>query len=80
MLLTTVSRTEHRLAEAWYVKYPLDTHALGPYRFEHVVSAIEAIAEAQSQFGERPAEVWPDGPVTEVPEYNIQLDALGVRR
>ncbi len=78
MKLNTITTTEHRLAKAWYVKYPLDAYALGPYRFDEPAKATEAIELALSAFGERPCEVWPtgdaDGDVEEVEEYEIQLD------
>jgi hypothetical protein len=76
MPLVTVKSTEHRAARAWYVKYPLDAYALGPYRFKEPVTADVVIEQARKQFGERPAEVWPDGPCDEVDEYDIQLDVL----
>jgi len=74
MKLVTVTDTEHRLAKAWYVKYPLDAYALGPYRFDNMVPATTAIEQALDQFGERPREVWPDGETEEVDEYEIELD------
>jgi hypothetical protein len=64
---------EHRLARAWYVKYPLDAYALGPSRFDTPVSAGRAAEEARDAFGEFPYEVWPSGPVEEVEEYEYQV-------
>ena len=74
MNLQTVVRAENRLARAWYVKYPLDAYALGPYRFDKPVPATVVISKALESFGERPQEVWPTGPVEEVDEYEIELD------
>ncbi len=74
MKLFTITETEYRVAKAWYVKYPLDAYALGPYRFEEAVKATEAIEIALEQFGERPCEVWPSGRSEETEEYDIQLD------
>jgi len=65
--------TEHRLAKAWYVKYPSDAYALGPYRYDEMVPATQAIVQAVETFGEHPSEVWPDGPTEECDEYDIQL-------
>lgn len=74
MQLKTVVETEHREAWAWYIKYPLDAYALGPYRYDNPVSADEVSEEALEQFGERPAEIWPDGPTHELDEYEYQVD------
>ena len=74
MKLTTTTSTENQLAKAWYVKYPLDPFALGPYRFEEFVPATDAIEIALGQFDERPCAVWPEGKVEEVDEYEIELD------
>ena len=71
--MKTRTDTEYRQAEAWYVMYPLDAYALGPYRFDEPVTADVAIERATEQFGEPPASIWPDGPVEEVPEYEIEL-------
>lgn len=65
--------TEHRLACAWYVKYPLDAYALGPIRFPKPVAADEATEHSREMFGELPSEVWPDGPVEEVDEYEFDV-------
>ena len=73
MQLVTVKQTEHRLAKAWYVMYPLDAYALGPFRFEQPVAAHEAVALAEAQFGEKPKEVWPDGQEVEVDEYAYEV-------
>ena len=74
MQLVTVTSTDYRLAKAWYVKYPLDAYALGPMRFEKPVSAFVVSETAQIQFGERPNQIWPDGQVEEVDEYEFELD------
>lgn len=71
----TRTETDYRVALAWYVKYPLDAYAIGPYRFEDFVGADTAVAHAAEQFGEPPCEVWPDGPVREVAEYEFEVDA-----
>ena len=76
MHLVTVKSTEHRLAKAWYVKYQLDAYALGPYRYSEPTPATTAIEQAEKGFGEKPAEVWPDGKVVEVEEYEIELNRL----
>jgi hypothetical protein len=76
MPLKTMTSTEHREACAWYVLYPLDAYAMGPYRYPEPVTADVVIEQALNQFGERPYEVWPDGPCEEVEEYDIQLDIL----
>jgi len=76
MRLVTVEDTEHRLARAWYVKYPLDFYAIGPYRYLDPVDANVPINQALEQFGERPSEVWPDGKVEEVEEYDILFDKI----
>lgn len=79
MSLVVVKSTEHRLARAWYVKYPLDAYALGPLGFFEPVKATCAIALAREQFGERPCEVWPadrSADITEVEEYEIELEVL----
>ena len=69
-----MKQTEHRWAKAWYVKYPLDAYALGPYRYEEAVSATQAVEDAKETFGERPAEVWPNGETVEVAEYEYAVD------
>lgn len=74
MDLVTVKSTDNQVAAAWFVKYPLDFHALGPYRFDRLVPATIAIERALGQFGERPCEVWPSGYAEEVVEYEIELD------
>ena len=56
-----------RLCRRWYVKYPLDAYALGPYQFDEMVGSDKVIEVATKQFGEPPTEVWPDGP-TEDPD------------
>jgi hypothetical protein len=73
MQLVTVKQTEHRLATAWHVMYPLDAYALGPFRFREPVDANEAVEQAESQFGEKPKEVWPDGNEIEVDEYEYEV-------
>ncbi len=72
MKLVTVNQTEHRLAKAWYVKYPLDAYALGPYCYEDFVPAGRAIEDAEEQFGEKPGELWPEGEEVEVAEYRFE--------
>ena len=67
------SMTEHRLAFAWYIKYPLDAYALGPMRYEDPVGADRVIEDATEQFGEAPAAIWPTGHTEEVEEYEIEL-------
>ena len=74
MDLTTITRQDDRLSYAWYVKYPLDAYALGPYRFDHPVPATDAVELALEGFGERPNQVWPDGRVIETDEYEYELD------
>ncbi len=60
-------------ARRWYVKYPLDAYALGPYEFKNPVTADVAVEEAKNQFGELPAEVWPDGPTVSTDEYEYEV-------
>jgi hypothetical protein len=55
--------------------YPLDAYALGPYRFEEPVTADVAIERAEEQFGEKPSNIWPDGPTEEIDEYEIELQS-----
>ena len=74
MELVTTTAQEHRLARAWYVKYPLDAYALGPYRFDKPTSAADVSEIAHKQFGERPREIWPDGQCEEVEPYDYELD------
>lgn len=74
MQTTTETNTDTRAARAWYVKYPLDAYALGPYRFDEFVTADIAVERAVEQFGERPVELWPDGPTQDVPEYEYEVD------
>lgn len=33
-----------------------------------------AVERAEYDFGEKPAEVWPDGPVEEIEEYEYEVD------
>ena len=68
-----VKATEDRLASAWYVLYPLDAYAIGPYRFKEPVCAETVVERAEEQFGEKPIELWPTGPVEEVDEYEFTL-------
>jgi hypothetical protein len=75
--LETITATEHRTSDAWYVMYPLDAYAMGPYRFEEPVTADVVVGRAQEQFGERPCSLWPDGPTEEVNEYEYELDVPG---
>jgi hypothetical protein len=74
MVLVTIKQTDTRLARAWYVKYPLDAHALGPYRYDEFVAANRAVEDAEASFGEKPVEVWPTGPVEEIAEYEYEVD------
>ena len=74
MKTETITATEYRIARAWYVKYPLDAYALGPYRFEEPVSAVEVVELAEEQFGAKPSSLWPDGPSEEVAEYEFEID------
>lgn len=67
--------TETRLAKAWYVKYPLDAYALGPYRYDKFVGADTVSDEALKQFGERPVEVWPTEATEETDEYEYEVTA-----
>lgn len=71
--MAEVTCTEHRLARAWYIKYPVDAYALGPYRYDKPVSADVASYQALQQFGERPSAIWPDGPTEEVGEYEYPV-------
>lgn len=61
------------LAQAWFVKYPLDAYALGPYRYDKYVSAAIAAGQAKESFGEYPADVWPDGQIKSCEEYDVIL-------
>ena len=63
------------LAKAWYVIYPLDPYALGPYRYEDFVPATRAVEDATAAFGEAPSGAWSDGPVKTVEEYEVELAA-----
>ena len=74
MELVTLEQTEYRHAKAWHVQYPLDAYALGPYRYNEFVPAIQAVEDAEEQFGEKPKEVWPDGETVEVEEYKYEVD------
>ena len=65
MELVTLEQTEYRHAKAWYVQYPLDAYALGPYRYNEFVPASQVVEDAEEQFGEKPKEVWPDGETVE---------------
>jgi len=56
-----VEETGTVYAREWYVQYPLDAYAMGPYEFDDYVGADEAAETAKKQFGEYPAEVWPEG-------------------
>lgn len=73
MQLVTIKQTDCRLAKAWYVKYPLDAYALGPYRYDEFVDANTAVESAEASFGEKPTEVWPDGETQEVQEYEYEV-------
>ena len=73
MQLVRVKQMEYRLAKAWYVMYPLDAYALGPFRFREPVDANEVVEQAETQFGEKPREVWPDGETVEVEEYTYEV-------
>ena len=73
MKTVDVTETDTRLCKRWYIKYPLDAYALGPLEFAEPVSAEQAVEQAESQFGEKPREVWPDGPTEETDEYEYTL-------
>jgi hypothetical protein len=73
MTATTEKQTDNRLAKAWYVLYPLDAHAIGPYGYRQFVSAERAVEDAKATFGEYPCEVWPDGPTEETEEYDYPV-------
>lgn len=74
-MVTTV--TSSTAAKAWYISYPSDAYALGPYRFGELVTADIISDMALSQFGERPAEIWAafEGPNSsrEVEEYEYEV-------
>ena len=36
-------------------------------------TADVAIERAEEQFGEKPSNIWPDGPTEEIDEYEIEL-------
>ncbi len=76
MKTKTVVATETRTAKAWYVRYPLDAHAQGPFRYEEkgFVGADTAVNDGKRMFGAFPVEVWPSGETREVPEYEYSLD------
>ena len=65
--------TDNRAARAWYVKYPLDAYALGPYRYNKPMTAADVAEEAKEQFGEYPGEIWPVGATEEVDEYEYAV-------
>ena len=71
--MKTRQETDTRLARAWYIQYPLDAFALGPYRYDRPKTAFEVAEEAHQQFGEYPAEIWPEGMVEETEEYEYTL-------
>jgi hypothetical protein len=72
--LTTVTETDNRESEKWYVRYENDAYAMGPLEFSRPVNANIAVEDAVELFGYRPAEVWPEGKVEEVEEYEYELD------
>ena len=71
-LITTTSCCK---SDAWYVIFPLDAYALGPYRFDELISAKQLVEEVEEQFGEKPSNVWPTGPnpSEEIEEYEFEL-------
>lgn len=74
MILETITETSATAARAWYVMYPLDAYALGPYRFNEPVTADVVSDRAMEQFGERPCQIWPEGPTLDVDEYEYEVD------
>ena len=73
MKIVPVQSTEHRLARAWYIQYPLDAYALGPLRYNDPVPASTALEQAENQFDSLPVSIWPEGPVIEVEKYPITI-------
>lgn len=69
----TRQETDNREAKAWYIKYPLDAYALGPYRYDRPKTAAEISELAFGQFGEYPSEIWPEGATKEVDEYEYTV-------
>lgn len=67
------TKTETRLSKAWYVKYDWDTY--GPLRYEKPVGADEISDIILKMFGSRPHEIWPEGNVVIVPEYEFLVSA-----
>lgn len=59
---------EHRISNAWYIKYASDPYALGPLRFDGLVNEEVVFNTAFDQFDEYPDEIWPDGHVEYVNE------------
>jgi hypothetical protein len=48
MTAATEKQTDNRLAKAWYILYPLDAYAIGPYRYRQFVSAERAVEDAKT--------------------------------
>ena len=67
-----MTRTSTTSARAWYVKYPLDAFAMGPYRYDEPVTADVPSDQALEQFGERPGDIWADGSTVDVDEYEYE--------
>jgi len=67
------NRTDCRESCAWYVRYPDDSQAMGPFRYNERVKADRVSDDATKWFGGRPSEVWPDGKVEFVPEYEYEV-------
>jgi len=74
MRLITETRIGSVAARAWWIKYPLDAYALGPYRYDEPVTADVASDQAKEQFGERPNQIWSEGPTVDVDEYEYLVD------
>ena len=73
MKLVDIEQKDDRIARAWYVMYPNDAYALGPYRYNSLVPASRAVEDAECGFGEKPRDVWPEGEIEDVDEYSYTV-------
>lgn len=65
--------TDTRKARRWYAKFTGDAYALGPFEFSNMVTADVAVEDAKAWSGSMPVEVWPDGTVEFVDEYEYEV-------
>lgn len=70
---TQLTRHENRISFAWFVMYPNDAYAMGPYRYDEMVPANVPVEEAFDTFGAYPSQLWPEGKTEEIAEYEYHI-------